>query len=137
MLLKHYAREHITGNGSHIILKSASDMTVNQAVLAKKMALRKVDVTPSREHFVWKKATIANQIQNWLAISDSDFMSVYVDVTCTQDSSCGPEGRCKTWARCNRWITRNIYSFLKMKNLIKNKIEKKYVFFIPAIVSPT
>ena len=29
-------RKHIIGNGSQIILTSASDMTVNQAVLAKK-----------------------------------------------------------------------------------------------------
>ena len=37
---------HIIGNGSQIIVKSASDMTVNQAVLAKKKALRNPDVTP-------------------------------------------------------------------------------------------
>ena len=36
----------IIGNGSKIILKSASDATVNQAVLAKKKTLRNADVPP-------------------------------------------------------------------------------------------
>ena len=31
-VVKHYAQEHIIGNGIQIILTSVSDMTVNQAV---------------------------------------------------------------------------------------------------------